>query len=484
MGARAWVWRLLVVPVAGLLLVAGCSSGGSRGQPAASRVQAQPPAPAALPPGTAPGTAAPQGPLLGVFSTAADGSASELARLDPASLRPLPGPRFRFARASSWSAWSLSPDGSIGIFGQDNGQDNRSTVVVVDLRHLRQLGPAWTQEVSWAAAASWVGRSLVLLAGSVGDATTTTVELLDPLAGRVLRRQTVAAELVAATPLPQGLALLLAPPDAIGTAQLAVVDAAMTSALPIRIRSVALPGIAAGLQRPSQDGSAVGQQALPGLAIDPAGGRVFVVAGRAPVAEVDLATLRVRLHRLSQPASLWQRLAGWLVVPAEAKEQNGPTRQARWLGDGLLAVWGSNQTASQRAGQLQAGSQPSGLELIDTRTWTTRMVDPQVSGAVLAGGRLLAWGQTWQSQPGTNTTTTRSYGLTVFGPGDRRPLHLLGSRQVDWVQAYGDYAYVDGIQDANSSQNRYAVVNLRSGRVLHQANGWLPQLLVEGCCNQ
>jgi hypothetical protein len=31
----------------------------------------------------------------------------------------------------------------------------------------------------------------------------------------------------------------------------------------------------------------------------------------------------------------------------------------------------------------------------------------------------------------------------VFGPGDRRPLHLLGSRQVIWLQVGGDGAYVD-----------------------------------------
>jgi hypothetical protein len=51
------------------------------------------------------------------------------------------------------------------------------------------------------------------------------------------------------------------------------------------------------------------EQAVPGIAADPAGRRVDVVPGNGPVAEVELASLEVTYHRLGRSASLWQRLA-------------------------------------------------------------------------------------------------------------------------------------------------------------------------------
>lgn len=45
------------------------------------------------------------------------------------------------------------------------------------------------------------------------------------------------------------------------------------------------------------------------------------------------------------------RSAPWLVPPAEAKLVSGPIRSACWLGDGLLAVWGSEaRVAADPAG--------------------------------------------------------------------------------------------------------------------------------------
>jgi hypothetical protein len=141
-----------------------------------------------------------------------------------------------------------------------------------------------------------------------------------------------------------------------------------------------------------------------------------------------------------------------------------------WLGDGQLAVTGYDGSAKGHHREI-----PSGLELIDTRTWTVRQVDRHASSAVLAAGRLLAFGTAVGTGPdGAN----QGYGLTLYGPGDHRPVHRFGAKQVSWIQVNGDLAYVQ-LLDANLSDvEGYAVVDLRSGRVLHQGMGNVPELLV------
>jgi hypothetical protein len=68
--------------------------------------------------------------------------------------------------------------------------------------------------------------------------------------------------------------------------------------------------------------------------------------------------------------------------------------------------------------------------------------------------------------------------VRCVSPGDRRPVHRFGAKQVSWIQANGDLAYVQ-LMDANlSNVEGYAVMDLRSGRLLHQGTGNVPELLV------
>jgi hypothetical protein len=240
------------------------------------------------------------------------------------------------------------------------------------------------------------------------------------------------------------------------------------------VRTVPLRGISAGFKEPTEHTSdSVTEQREPGLAVDPTGGRAFVVAAGTPVAEIDLATLRVAYHGLSQPVSLLRRLAGWFVPAAEAKLVSGPLRQACWLGDGLLAVWGFEVKVGKDAGgQPKAEDTPSGLKLVDTRRWTVRQVHPDATVVRWHGGRLLAFGVRWydQQRPG-------GIGLTVYGPGDRRPLRLFRNRPVHDVDVNGDLAYaINWGTDVQKSE--VAVVDLRDGRVLTTLRGEVPYLLL------
>jgi hypothetical protein len=210
------------------------------------------------------------------------------------------------------------------------------------------------------------------------------------------------------------------------------------------LRAVTLAEINAGFKQfDDTDGSGPRmEQVVPGIAADPTGRRVYVVPGNGPVAEVDLASLAVTYHRLGRSASLLQRLARWWAPPAEAKIISGPSRNALWLGDGQLAVTGYDGSAKGHHREI-----PSGLELIDTATWTVRQVDRHSSSALLVAGRLLAFGTAFGTGPdGAN----QGYGLTLYGSGDRQPVHWFGAKQVSWIQVNGDLAYVQ-LMDATSA---------------------------------
>jgi hypothetical protein len=454
-------WRLLAVPMAAaLVVVGGCAGGAGRDASTRSKAVVVPLAPlSSAPLSPAPlSSARVGGPLVGVVPS--DAVAVELARLDPRTLRPLPGGRLKLD-GGAWPMMAVAPDRSMAVLGSGAGE-----LIVVDLVHLRRLGAVRTDVGGEAAFGwSWVGRSRLLLIGTAHQAAT-QVLAVDVGARRVVGRQRFDGVVQGYARLPHGLALLVTPANAIGRARLVVADASAG------LRTVALGQINAGFkQLDDTDGSGPRvEQAVPGIAADPAGRRIYVVPGAGPVAEVDVASLAVTYHRLGRSASPLQRLARWWAPPAEAKIISGPSRSALWLGDGQLAVTGYDGSAKGHHLEI-----PSGLELIDTASWTARQVDRHSGSAMLAAGRLLAFGTAFGTgQHGAN----QGYGLTLYGPGDRQPVHRFGAKQVGWIQVDGDLAYVQ-LMDANlSNVEDYAVVDLRSGHVLHNGTGSVPELLV------
>jgi hypothetical protein len=445
-------WRLLSVPVALMLVVVGgCAVGGGHDRSTQSTAAVM------VPPATTAATAQAGGPLVGVISS--DNLATELARLDPRTLRPLPGSRLRLT--GSWPMLAVAPDRSTAILGSEAGD-----LTVVDLVRLRRLGAVETDLPGAAIFGwGWVGRSRLLLIDTSQQAAT-EVLAVDVSTRRVVHQQRFNGVVQGYARLPSGLALLVTPANEIGQARLVVADANAG------LRAVTLTEINAGFKQfDDTDGSGPRmEQAVPGIAADPAGRCAYVVPGGGPVAEVELASLKVTYHRLGRSASLLQRLARWWAPPAEAKIISGPSRSALWLGDGQLAVTGYDGSAEGQHREI-----PSGLELIDTRTWAVRQVDRRSSSAVLAAGRLLAFGTAFGTGPdGAN----QGYGLTLYGPGDRQPVHWFGAKQVSWIQVNGDLAYVQ-LMDANLSDvEGYAVVDLRSGRLLDKGTGNVPELLV------
>ena len=415
---------------------------------------------ARLPGGVAGGAA---GPVLGVIGY----KPAVVARLDPRTLRPLPGPRLTLPYGVSGHLWS--PDRERLVLG-DLDDD---ALYVIDPVRLRRLA---TIRFGIVAASSqelvWLGpRRLAAVAGDPADGS--TLVLADPVAGRVLSRRRLAPAGIRAFGAGDRLVLLHTPVEQMAAARLSVVDDRG------RMRTVQLAGVRAGFQSPPDWGrpGAYGVMRDPALAVDPVGrppGRAFVIAGGDTIAEVDLATLQVTYRRLRQPASLLRRLAHWLVPPAEAKLVAGTWRSACWLGEETLAVWGGDNSVTGDSPATQRVHQrPSGIRLIDTRTWTIRPLDPAAPTGSWQAGRLLAFGGTWDDE----AQRQRGVGGTLYRPGDRRPRHVLGNRAVDDAHLNGELLYAS--VDSGGEVSGRMVVALRTGRVLSSSDEPLPYLLLD-----
>ena len=131
-----------------------------------------------------------------------------------------------------------------------------------------------------------------------------------------------------------------------------------------------------------------GARATPGLAVDRRGRRALAFAAGAPVAEVDLRTMRVRYRRVALPRPR-------RAPPGRARTSH---RDALWLGRGLVAVSGSDYVSGPDGSFRGSESFPAGVHLVDTGDWSARTVEPRAGRALLAGGRLLSTRRTYSGR--------------------------------------------------------------------------------------
>ena len=137
-------------------------------------------------------------------------------------------------------------------------------------------------------------------------------------------------------------------------------------------------------------------------------------------------------------------------------------------------MWGTDsRVTGDTPAELRSDTRPSGLKLVDTRTWTVRALGPEGTGVRWQAGRLLAFGSTWDAE----AQRERGTGLTVYGPGSQPPRHLLGDVAVFDAHLHGDLVYAS--VDNGGEQPGYVVVSLVEGRVLRASKDWLPTLLLD-----
>ncbi len=281
----------------------------------------------------------------------------------------------------------------------------------------------------------------------------TGIFVLDPVARRLVSARATEGQLISFGRTRDALVLLLAPDDGIGPARLALLGADGA------YRTAELAQISAGWRHPLQADEPPGEHRHPGLAVDPVGGRAYVVGGGAPVAEVDLRSLAVSYHRPARPVSLFGRLRDWLEPSAHAKGPVlGSTRTARWLGNGLLAVTGDDG----RPGPGGVVTTVAGLSLVDTRTWSVRTLDRAASSADVVAGTLLASANGFPERPGI--------GLKAFDLEGNQRFHLFGSRSVSVLEHLDERVFVDAGSGTRA-------VDARSGGLVRAPRN-LPHLLV------
>jgi hypothetical protein len=365
-----------------------------------------------------------------------------LARLDPMTLEPLPGRRVKLD--SPYWAWAFNPGRSLLVLGRSWPASLRFVDPnrLVAGRTLR-LDPYGIRGV---VALAWLTRHRVVAVldeHNVLQQNNLSVLTVDADARRVVKRRRLRGIVKAAVHIPRALVLLVVPKSRLAAARLAVVDVRG------RLRVRKLRRIVAGAGVATR-ASPIARRQMPGLAVDPVGRRAYVVSAGAPVATVDLKTLTTRYHNVRRPASTFKPL-------------EGTDRDALWLGGGVLAVSGSNE---RRQGQAFAYT-PAGLDLVDTRTWTSRTIETRASGFVFASGILLAYGWTWQS----GQEEPSGMGLAGFGIDGVERFRLFGDA-VLFPQSAGGLAYVwPGGRGG-------AVVDLATGRVIGELAGLPRQLLV------
>jgi hypothetical protein len=341
-----------------------------------------------------------------------------LVPYDPVRLVPS-GPAIRMGHFAH--AWSMSSDRSrfVAAAGWRPTKGQPAALRFVDLTAGRVEGTLSLRgEFRRVTATAWVhGRVLVAVSGS----SSTTVYSVDPDRRVMVSRADVPGIVVLGERLRNSLVLLLAPPDRIGPATIAVVDRSP------RVRSVVLDRITAGTTVTGAGADRRTTMRRPALALAPSGLRAFVFGGGESPASIDLRTLAVRYAPLRFTAAVRKRVEGSM-------------RTAATLPDGRIVVGGFDYGATA----------PVALWLVDPKDWSRRMLDPATNWYRVAGGLLFTRG-------------TGGVGLRVMRPsGDFVDLFRTGS--VGNVTVVGPRALVTFF----GRNVKAAVIELGTGKVVRR----------------
>jgi hypothetical protein len=269
---------------------------------------------------------------------------------------------------------------------------------------------------------------------AVTGTTAAEVHAIDWATNKVVRTALVEGTVVARAEGDDELVLLLAPAAEIGPARLLVVNPAGQA------RVIPVPRISAGSHF-DEVVPPTGVARVPALALDAARDLAYVV-GDGLVAEVPL-----------HGSATYHGLRG-----AFAKIVAGTWFSAAWLGDGTLAIAGSTSTEGRRI-------EPSGLELVDTRTWTSHVARTDASFVLSWNGVALFTGTTWE-----DGEERRGIGVVGLDSSGNERFHALPDESVSLstLTPTRAYVYVDG--------RRSAIVDFASGRVVARFDRELPLL--------
>ncbi|MGH2744259.1 MAG: hypothetical protein ACRDN8_17615 [Thermoleophilaceae bacterium] len=391
-----------------------------------------------------------------LFGTVRIDGTRVLARIRRRTLRPRAVPRVPLPRHVYGWNWDFSPACDAVALAERRGR-----ILLVDLERGRRIGFVNVGTRSAAGQIAWPRPDrLIAFAGPYRSPHLVTISVPD---GRVVATRRVGGNPGFSEATSLGMAVVVGPIDGIGAATLvlATPDGGMLR--------VPVPEIRAGLDR-GDPRRQLGRQLTPGLAVDEAAGRAYVVAANEPlVAEVDLASGVVAYHQL-------RGAGGTAGSPMAAKGLvYGAYRTAGWVGDGTIAVAGEvtrtrrDWRRAERRGQLATRIDPHGLQLIRTADWTVTTLNPLLRWFTRTGDVLLGMDSIPVSRADSKAT-----GLVAYGTDGRRLFtRFRGDGRAGLRGASWPYAYVT----ARRPRRTY-VIDLRTGRTANVIRSTSPPILL------
>ena len=341
-----------------------------------------------------------------------------LVPYDPVRLVPSGSP---IAMGQFGHAWSISPDRQRLVAAAGVRRQGEPTAVrFVDLASRRVEGTVTLPgEFGRVTATAWIrGRVLVVVSAS----SSTRVYAVDPNSRVSVSQLEFPGTVVLGERAQSSLVLLLASPNRIGPATIAVVDQRP------RVRTVVLEKIAVGTTT-SGDGA---ERRLtirrPALTLGPSGQRAFVIGAGEPPAAVDLRTLSVRYAPVVYPR------------PPTSRSRDPYGQPTRCPTDASSSAQTSTERPLRKTRPASCSSTP--------RDWSRRVLSPKWSWFRVDGGLIFARGES-------------GVGLRIIQPsGATRELFRTGS--VARVTVVGPRAFVTFF----GTNIKAAVVELGTGRVV------------------
>jgi len=374
-------------------------------------------------------TSASPAPVLG-----RDWKTRTLAHYDPVTLARVAGPTVPAGFFTG--PWAWSADRSRIVLSRYDWPQLR----IVDANRMRLVGDVRLRHLGTAGgvdAVTWIGADR-LLALVHGPTSGVAFVVVDAQKRAVLRTVPVAGSNWDAERWRDGLAALLGPANGIGTARVAVARADGT------VRTAVLPGVSVGSRKVGKGADPRVHSVIPGFAANPQGAQAVAVTAGSRAISIDLGSMAVTTHVLSQR-----------TTQQVEKAIEGPQRHAGWVGDGLVAVSGTDWSTTA-SGEVAARG--AGLRLIDTAAWTMRTLDTQASAFSVAPGVIVAFGGSWS--PSSRTYT----GVRAYGLDGALRWSLYEGRDA-YAPVQGSFVYVQRYMGANRPEHM-DVVDPATGTIL------------------
>jgi hypothetical protein len=333
--------------------------------------------------------------------------ATTLARVDPRTLRRIPGPSLRIV--SFPGVLALSPTGQrLAVASPPNG-----TIGIVDLGRMRWIrrSRAGAGPWSFARVLAWPREDRLLEVVQRMSkpyrryVRARSLVVVDPASGRVITRRKLTNKLGITGSVSAGgrLVMLMQSSSYRGSTALLVVASADGAVRQVTVKV----GSTRRVLRYNQ------------LVVAPAGDRAYVVVSGGLVVDVDLTSLQATYHHLRPPARTSRELPVVL----------GPR----------AAMLGRNIAVVGLFGVLSGGPPLGGTYLVDTGSWRVRVLDPHAS-FFASGGDVLATFGPAPLPPAAAPPRGRGTGVSVFDAEGRLRFHLYGTRHlqnVELVLGYG-----------------------------------------------